>query len=256
MVLERTLSYSNSVLVDRDANAVNYLLEAFAGKQVCVIKKDFAGAVDQLVSEGRQFDMVLMDLGVSSPHLDNASRGFSFSSDGPLDMRMDQEHELTAYRVVNEYPEAKLVEIIRQYGEDPSARRIARGIVQHRPILSTSALATVVAQSVGARGKKTKHHPATRTFQAIRIEVNDELTILRRALPLVLQVLAPGGRLGIISFHSLEDRIVKDFMKEYAGERYDATLRLLTKKPVIAAEPELVSNPRARSAKLRVAVKK
>jgi len=204
------------------------------------------------VQQGSSFDIILADLGLSSPHLDNASRGFAFALDGPLDMRMDQGQTLDAATVVNSYSAQELERIIRSYGEEPRARAVAQAIVANRPHATTAGLADVV-RSVLPKGGKT--HPATKTFQALRIAVNDELELLRASLPLWVSLLNPGGRLGIISFHSLEDRLVKQTLAEYAGDRYDADLRLLTKRPVVADNTELVFNPRARSAKFRAAAK-
>jgi 16S rRNA (cytosine1402-N4)-methyltransferase len=254
-ILERTLHTKDSVLVDRDQEAVEFLAKRFAGQPIRITRQDYASAAEGLVREGRQFDMVFLDLGVSSPHLDRASRGFSIRQSGPLDMRMDQTQDLTAYKVVNRYSEADLQHILHAFGEEPRAKRIAKSIVAARPIASTDELATIVAQSVGARSNN-RIHPATRTFQAIRIAVNDELEQLRRVLRVLDRLLAPGGRLGMISFHSLEDRLVKQFLDEHAAaNRYDTTMHEITKKPVVASEAEIVFNPRARSAKLRVAVK-
>jgi 16S rRNA (cytosine1402-N4)-methyltransferase len=239
-------------LVDRDQMAVSRLRERFTPEQAEIVHSDFLDASKQLVREGRTFDIILADLGVSSPHLNIASRGFAFQQDGPLDMRMDQTQELTADYIVNYYSEEDFVRILREYGEEPRAFTIARAIINARPITGTAQLAQVVARTF--RGH-SKTHPATRTFQALRIAVNDELGQVQEALPLWLQLLKPGGRLAVISFHSLEDRIVKNAFAERAGNTYDAELRLLTKRPVVAGDSELVSNPRARSAKLRVAVK-
>jgi 16S rRNA (cytosine1402-N4)-methyltransferase len=168
-------------------------------------------------------------------------------------MRMDDTQALTAADVVNNYDEAELVRILRVYGEEPRANKIARLIVEHRPIVTTHELAKIVAQ---AWPGYSKVHPATRTFQAIRIAVNNELDLLEHSLPVWVDLLAPGGRIAVISFHSLEDRIVKQFFAEHSGNRYDAILRLLTKQPVSGGADEIVFNPRARSAKLRAAVKK
>jgi len=250
-ILERTKAPNGAVLVDRDTNAIA-ALEPLAAQGVTLIHKDFLGASQALTAEHRQFDLILADLGVSSPHLDNASRGFAFGQNGPLDMRMDQTQTLTAATVVNTYSSEDLERIIRTYGEEPRARTIARAIVEHRPFTETTPLADII-RSVMPKG--SKHHPATRTFQALRIAVNDELELLRASLPLWFSLLSPGGRLGVISFHSLEDRIVKQSFAELAGDRYDVEAQLITKRPVVADRDELVFNPRARSAKLRVAVK-
>lgn len=252
-VLERTLQDEGTVLVDRDPAAVQALQEHFANnKAIDIIHDDFYHASHDLEGKGKTFDMVLADLGVSSPHLDNASRGFSLKEDGPLDMRMDTTQSLTAEEIVNTYAEEDLMKILREYGEEPKARSIARNIIASRPIKTTSQLAQVVTRSWPGYSKV---HPATRTFQALRIAVNDELGILKKTLPLLVNLLKPGGRLAIISFHSLEDRIVKQFLAEHSGRRFDTELELLTKHPITASDNELVSNPRARSAKLRVAVK-
>jgi 16S rRNA (cytosine1402-N4)-methyltransferase len=249
-ILEKTGTAATSVLVDRDQEAISHLAEKFPN--TTLIHEDFLSASSELLSANEQFDLILADLGVSSVHLDNASRGFSINQDGPLDMRMDNRQSLTAEEVVNTYSKEDLVEILRIYGEEPKSNRIAGLIVQNRPIRTTHELATVVAKAWPGHSKV---HPATRTFQAIRIAVNDELGMLRKAIPIWAKLLRPGGRVGIISFHSLEDRIVKQVLNELAGDRYDAELRLLTKHPVSASDEELVFNPRARSAKLRAAVK-
>lgn len=252
-ILERTLNDRESVVVDRDENAIQELQSVFAGRPVRIIHESFMEAARVLAEEGEQFDIIVADLGVSSPHLDNDTRGFSFKKEARLDMRMDPSQTLTAEQIVNDYAETDLVRILRDYGEEPKARRVAREIVASRPITTTTQLSQVVERAVRAKWQKT--HPATKTFQALRIAVNDELGQLQTALPLWLQLLSPGGRLAIISFHSLEDRLVKQFFKEQGGARYDAQLQLLTKKPVVATSDELVLNPRARSAKLRVAAK-
>ncbi len=255
-VLARTKNSEGAVLVDRDEQAVKVLADKFAGTGVRIVHMHYLDAAKQLVGEGNRFDLILADLGVSSPHLDNADRGFSFSQEGPLDMRMDNRQQLTAEHIVNTYGEAELVDIFRRYGEDPHAKRIAAAIIEHRPISTTTELAHIIAAAVRPpRTGKHKIHPATRVFQALRIAVNDELGQLEQALPLWLELLAPGGRLAIISFHSLEDRIVKQFFAEHGGDRYDAELRILTKSPVSGDSKEIVFNPRARSAKLRAAAK-
>lgn len=251
-VLERTKNSKAATLVDRDANAIAVLKDKF-GAASDIRQADFLTASQQLTDEGKQFDMILADLGVSSPHLNQASRGFAFSQDGPLDMRMDQSQELTAEKVVNTFPEKKLAKIIKQYGEEPKAHQIAARIVRARPLKTTQELAKVVA---AAWPGHSKTHPASRTFQALRIFVNDELALIEKSVPLWIKLLKPGGRLVVISFHSLEDRIVKQKLAEQAGDRYDAELTLLTKRPVEAGNDEVVFNPRARSAKLRAAVKK
>ncbi len=251
-ILKRTNSPQQAVLVDRDGEAIKTLEDHFAKMHVEIRHSDFLQATMQLVAEGRTFDLILADLGVSSPHLNEASRGFAITAEGPLDMRMDQNQELTAADIVNTYSAEQLIEILQLYGEEPKARTIARLIVQHRPFVTTTELATVVARAWPGH---SKIHPATRTFQALRIAVNNELTQVAESLPLWFDLLKPDGRLAVISFHSLEDRLVKQAFQGAGGERYDATLKLLTKRPITASQDEIAFNPRARSAKLRAAVK-
>jgi 16S rRNA (cytosine1402-N4)-methyltransferase len=207
--------------------------------------------IAEVVKPG-SLDGLLADFGVSSLQLDEAHRGFSFRADGPLDMRMDARSELTAEQVVNEADEEELARIVYEYGEERRSRRIARAVVRARPIRTTAELAGVIS-AVAPSMKGDKIHPATRTFQALRIHVNDELGEIRSLLESAGSLLKPGGRVVMISFHSLEDRMVKDSFRERArlGE-----FEILTKKPVIAAEEEQMRNPRARSAKLRAAEKK
>lgn len=251
-ILERT--QSNATLVDRDENAQAALQDLFAhDKQVTLLHLDFLQACEVLAEQNAQFDLILADLGVSSPHLDNTSRGFSLLHDAPLDMRMDPSQEKSAYTVVNEYREEDLVRILREYGEEPKAKRMAQMIIESRPIETTLELA-VIAKKVWPGYSRS--HPATRLFQAVRIEVNDELGQIERALPVMTRLLKPNGRLAIITFHSLEDRIVKRFFKQVAGDRYDADFVEVTKGPVTASQSELVINPRARSAKIRTVRKR
>lgn len=251
-VLEKTKAPRKAVLVDRDQNAVNALKEWFSAGKPDIRHQDFLAASRQLRAEGKQFDMILADLGVSSPHLNEGERGFAFALTGPLDMRMDQSQELTAGKIVNTWSEADIQSILARYGEEPKAPAIARLIIRNRPLQTTSELAELIKQAWPAH---SRIHPATRTFQALRIAVNDELKQVEEALPIWFELLGPGGRLAVISFHSLEDRLVKRAFSEVTGERYDADLRLLSKRPVTASSTEIVSNPRARSAKLRAAVK-
>jgi 16S rRNA (cytosine1402-N4)-methyltransferase len=173
------------------------------------------GISQDLIKQGKQFDLILADLGVSSPHLNTASRGFSFDLEGPLDMRMDQRQSLSAEQVVNGYSEKHLSTLIRTFGEEPKAKKIARAIVRNRPVKTTKELAKIVTEVVRRKGKA---HPATKTFQALRVEVNSELEQLTKALPLWLELLKPGGRMAVISFHSLEDRLVKKAFKEAGGK--------------------------------------
>jgi 16S rRNA (cytosine1402-N4)-methyltransferase len=252
-ILTLTKNYQASVLVDRDQMAVKELKTKFDSKRVEILQMDFYSAAKALKKQGKTFNLILADLGVSSPHLDIASRGFSFRAEGPLDMRMDQMQSLTAETIVNQWSIEDLRQILREYGEEPHSNKIAKNIVEKRPIKTTTELAKIVAGSVG--GKWQAKHPATRTFQALRIAVNDELGLLKMSLPILVDLLEPNGRLGIISFHSLEDRIVKKFVAENAGDRYDAVLVAPFKSPITAATNETVLNPRSRSAKLRVVAK-
>jgi len=208
-------------------------------------------------------DGVLLDLGLSSMQLDTASRGFSFQVEAPLDMRFDPEGEVSAADLVNQLGEAELADLLYRFGEERRARQVARAIVAARPITTTIQLARVVARTT--RGGKRGIHPATRTFQALRIAVNGELEALEQVLPLTPEVLLPGGRLAVISFHSLEDRIVKQFMRSESRNcicppgqpdctcDHRASLRVLTAKPIRPQEEEVENNPRSRSARLRVA---
>src|SRR5256712_6544704 len=243
--------------LDRDPAALTIARERLRGAREAVVLRQahFADLPEILRDLGRAgADAVLLDLGLSSLQLDDPARGFSFQAEGPLDMRMDPQSELTAAQVVNHFDERELADVIYEFGEERRSRRIARAIVRSRPILRTAQLAVVISAATRpmklGQHKYDRIHPATRTFQAVRIFVNRELDDLRALLEVAPQVLKPGGRLVVISFHSLEDRIVKDAMRE------DAKLgqyRLLTKKPVTPSEEEIDRNPRARSAKLRAA---
>ena len=199
-------------------------------------------------------DGILADIGVSSLQLDDATRGFSFQADGPLDMRMNPQSERTAEQVVNHLDERELADVIYEFGEERRSRRIARAICRSRPIQSTAQLADLVSAAARPMNQAERRiHPATRTFQALRIFVNRELDDLKALLEAAPQILKSGGRVVVISFHSLEDRIVKDAFRE--GEKKYKYFRVLTKKPVTASEEESDRNPRARSAKLRAAEK-
>lgn len=212
-------------------------------------------------------DGILLDIGVSSMQLEQPERGFSFQMDGPLDMRMNPSRGKTAADLVNSLPEDELANLIYRYGEESYSRRIAKAIVQARPIYRTGQLAQIIAGAVPRKATKQagkKIDPATRTFQALRIAVNDELAALEQALPQALELLKPGGRLAVISFHSLEDRIVKQYFKQEARDcicppeqpictcRHKSTITIITKKPITPSLAEIDANPRARSAKLRV----
>jgi 16S rRNA (cytosine1402-N4)-methyltransferase len=251
-VLDRAGKTASAVLVDRDESAVKVLRDKFPGHTADIRRQDFLSASRDMIAENMRFDMILADLGVSSPHLNEGKRGFAINRTGPLDMRMDRSQELTAETILNTYSEGRLRDILKRYGEEPKAGRIARDVVRSRPVRTTEELAAIAAR---AWPGYSRTHPATRTFQALRIAVNDELGQLEQALPVWLDLLKPEGRIAVISFHSLEDRMVKQAFKEASGDRYDATLRVLTRSPATAAPSETVHNPRARSAKLRAAVK-
>ena len=253
-ILERTNNLSGAVLVDRDENAIKEL-QALKDKGARLLHTDFVTAARQLVEDQEQFTMILVDLGVSSPQLDRAERGFSFLKDGPLDMRMDPSATKSAADIVNRASEDELYRIIVTYGEELKgfAHRVAHAIVRNRPFTTTKQLADLILSE--HRGKWQRTHPATRTFQALRIATNDELGQVEALLPLLPRLLEPGGRVAVISFHSLEDRLVKRYFKEQSEAGFEAELEIVTKKP---SEGSLydVHNPRSRSAKLRVAVKK
>jgi 16S rRNA (cytosine1402-N4)-methyltransferase len=201
---------------------------------------------------------IVLDLGLSSLQLDDPSRGFAFQYSGPLDMRFGPDIELTAADIVNEWPLDELADILYQYGEERHSRKIARAIGAARPIATTTQLADVVTKAVG--GRKERLHPATRTFQALRIAVNGELESVEAVLPQAVSLLRPGGRLAVIAFHSLEDRLVKHFFRAQAREKIEDAnfvppLREVTRKPIEASAEEIARNPRARSARLRIAEK-
>ena len=231
------------IALDKDPEAIARGRARFAGEErLDLVEADFRELERVLDGLGlERVDGVLADLGVSSYHLDDPRRGFSYRLEGPLDMRMGR-GQLTAADVVNTFDEQELAEILATYGEEPRARRIARAIVQKRPFRTTTELARVVQAAAGYR---RAGHPARKTFQALRLYVNDELGALKDLLSALPRVLVPGGRAAIISFHSLEDRLVKRFFKEHPD------MRPLTKKPIVPTPEEVATNPRARSAKLR-----
>ena len=217
--------------------------------EVVYVPKAFSEAASEI--EPGSLDGLLADFGVSSLQLDEAHRGFSFRSDGPLDMRQDTRTGETAEQVVNQEDENELADLIYEFGEERRSRRIARAIVRARPIRSTAELAQIVSAAAPSM-KGDKIHPATRTFQALRIRVNNELGEIQSLLKSAGSLLKPGGRLVLISFHSLEDRLVKDAFREWGREK---KFEVLTKKPVVAGEQEEMRNPRSRSAKMRAAEK-
>jgi 16S rRNA (cytosine1402-N4)-methyltransferase len=257
--------------IDRDPNAIagaHDLVKEFGGR-LHVIQGRFGDMVELLAERGiRSVNGVTLDLGVSSMQLDEAERGFSFRFDGPLDMRMEQAGE-SAADIVNSMAERPLADLIFTFGEEKKARRVAKAIVAARalaPITTTARLAEVVRRAVGPSGLD-RIDPATRTFQALRIAVNDEMGEVDRGLAAAEALLAPGGRMAIVSFHSLEDRRVKHFMREHAGRNPKGsrhlpevaetkpTLRLIAPQGIAPTEAEIAANPRARSARLRVAEK-
>ncbi len=253
-ILNKTKSYQKATLIDRDPFAISQLTD-LREKGVELINSDFLAASEELLASGRTFDLILIDLGVSSPQLDQAERGFSFNKEAVLDMRMDTNQDLDAKKVVNKYSEQRLSKIISDYGDEKPkrARIIAQAIVQNRPLQTTTELANVIVSAV--KGRRGKIHPATKTFQAIRIEVNQELIQVRQTLKILPYLLNPGGRLAIISFHSLEDRLVKNFFQNEFKKGLLGNLAPITKKPILGAIED-DSNPRSRSAILRGALKK
>ena len=252
---------------DEDSKAILFADERLKkiGTNYTLIKSNFVDLKVKLAELGvTKIDGIVFDLGVSSPQIDDATRGFSFSKDGILDMRMDTDATLSAEKVVNEYSKEALTDIFFSYGEEPKSRLIASKIVTSRPIKTTLELVKIIERAVGAN-YFYKKHPERNIFQAIRIEVNKELSVLKEVLPDVLDLLKPEGRVAIITFHSLEDRIVKKFFKENSEvnelvkglptipEAYKPKLKLITKKPILPSTQELAENSRSKSAKLQVA---
>lgn len=251
-ILDVTQNYNEAILNDRDLNAVEYLRAKYREEKPQIVQDSFYNTAWRLVECETKFDMILADFGVSSPQLDQAERGFAFARDGRLDMRMDRRQKLDAWWIVNKWSKRELATIFEQYGEERRARaeQIALAIVKQRPIDTTTELAELVLKITP---KYQKVHPATKVFQAIRIAVNDELGEIERTLPLLPRLLKPEGRVALISFHSLEDRLVKNYFKLASSEGVESSLEILTKRAVVAGKNEVVNNPRARSAKLRVA---
>ena len=263
-------SGANILALDQDPDAVQHVSEQLAsfGRRVTVRQANFRNAAKVLDELGiRTIGGALLDLGVSSRQLENAERGFSLVRNGPLDMRMDPRTELTAATIVNEYSAEELTRLFRELGEEPAARRIASLIVKMRkrfPFRETLPLARAIEKLAGRHGRR---HPATQVFQALRMEVNDELGALEEGLRALTARLQPGARIAVIAFHSLEDRIVKNFFRNHSREwldrpewpapqrNPDSDLKLITPKPVEPSEDEQRANPRSRSAKLRVAEK-
>jgi len=258
------------IAIDRDPSVRAYFESfnrRFGSLQPRLLRGELSLVLEQLGSNGVQADAILMDLGVSSMQLDRPERGFSYAVDAPLDMRMDPSADVSAADLVNDAPEKELVQIFRRYGEERYAGQIARAVVRARPLSRTGELVDVIRAAIPAPARFGEGHPAKRVFQALRIAVNDELGSLEHALPAALQMLRPGGRLAVISFHSLEDRIVKTFTRE--AERgctcppdfpicvcgNEPLMRALSRRPIRPSADEVAENPRASSARLRVAVK-
>jgi 16S rRNA (cytosine1402-N4)-methyltransferase len=255
--------------IDQDETAIDNARHRFEGvPNLVLLKGNFRNLKSLLASAGvNAVDRVFFDLGVSSPQFDEGERGFSYRFDAPLDMRMDLDEPLTAEKIVNTWSHSELARVIDEYGEERFAGRVSSAIVAHRPISTTGQLAEIIKSAIPAAARRTGPHPARRTFQALRIAVNDELGALKAALEDSLLVLSPGGRVGVITFHSLEDRIVKQFFVAKARGcicpprqpvctcGHKPEVRLITRKPVSPDEGEIENNPRSRSARLRVAEK-
>lgn len=271
--IAKRLTGGRLIAIDQDEAAIAAASKRLSefGDKVTIVRNNFSNIADVC----RELDIgringVLLDLGVSSYQLDTAERGFSHNADAPLDMRMDRRNQLDAYTVVNLYPEDRIRKIIYDYGEDRFAPRIAAAIVRRReikPIETTGELVDVIKSAIPAAAREGGHHPAKRTFQAIRIEVNGELSVIQPAIESATELLAPGGRIAIITFHSLEDRIVKQSYVKLAegctcppripvcvcGNK--PKVKIISKKPILPSDTEIEQNPRSRSAKLRVAEK-
>jgi 16S rRNA (cytosine1402-N4)-methyltransferase len=255
-ILKRILPGGSLIGLDQDQSAIAMAevnLEDF-NPSFKILNENFRNLGKVLSKEGvKSLDAVIFDVGVSSYQLDDAQRGFSLKADARLDMRMDPRTKLSAYDIVNRYKEEDLSDIIYKFGEERFSRRIARRIVEGRkskPIETTMELAEIVRKAVGYGHKRARIDPATRTFQAIRIAVNDELNALEEGIKEAVSYLRLGARIAVISFHSLEDRIVKNLFKGYAGL---GVLKIITKKPLVPRNEEMAINPRSRSARLRIA---
>lgn len=269
-VCRRLSAKGRFIGIDQDQDAIIAAGERLAvyGERVTVIRSNYCYMVDELKKLGiRQVDGILLDLGVSSYQLDNGERGFSYRTDAPLDMRMDQRQTRTAADIINGYEEKELYRIIRDYGEDKFAKNIAKHIVaarQKAPIRTTRELTEIIRQSIPMKVQATGGHPAKRTFQAVRIELNRELDVLRESLDGMIDILSDGGRICVITFHSLEDRIVKtifrknenpctcppDFPVCVCGKKSRG--KVITRKPILPGRQEQEENPRSKSAKLRI----
>lgn len=265
------------IAFDQDLVAIDHAREKFAeeiaSEKLILIHSNFSKITEVIINELglSRIDGVLYDLGVSSPQFDEGERGFSYRYDAKLDMRMDRTSELTAYDIVNDWPYEDLVKIFFRYGEEKFSKSIARQIERRRSqakITSTFELVEIIKEAIPARARRTGGHPAKRIFQALRIAVNDELSAFEKSLEQAIALVDIGGRISVITFHSLEDRLCKQIFKEYAtqddlpkdlpilpSEIEEATLKLINRKPIVPAAEELEQNPRSKSAKLRIAEK-
>jgi 16S rRNA (cytosine1402-N4)-methyltransferase len=273
LILSRLSEKGKLYAFDQDDIAIANAKEKLAGygDRLTIIKSNFLYLREELEKLGvTEVDGILYDLGVSSPQLDTPERGFSYHHDAPLDMRMDQDAPLSAYDVINEWPYEKLVKIFFQYGEEKFSKQIARKIEAARetkPIETTGELVELIKDAIPAPARRKGGHPAKRVFQAVRIAVNDELGVFEKSLEQAIELLAVGGRISVITFHSLEDRICKVTLKKASEtpqlppglpiipEEFQPKLKLITRKPILPSEEELEFNNRARSAKLRIAEK-
>lgn len=267
-ILEESAPDGTLLALDRDPQALaiaSQRLSLYKGR-VKLVHTSYVNLLDEMHKLGwTSVDGIVFDLGLSSMQLDTPQRGFSFQGSGPLDMRFDPTQPLDAAELVNHLPEKELADLIWRYGEERGSRRIAAAIVQTRPIETTTELAEVILKAMG--GQRGRIHPATRTFQALRIAVNRELQAVETVLPIAVEALAPGGRVAVISFHSMEDRLVKQFFKRESSDcicppdqpvctcGHKASIRVVTRHPIQPEEGEISYNPRARSARLRVAEK-
>ena len=273
LILSKLSEKGKLYAFDQDDVAIANAKEKLAsyGDRLTIIKSNFLYLQEELEKLGvTEVDGVLYDLGVSSPQLDTPERGFSYHHDAPLDMRMDQDAPLSAYDVINEWPYEKLVKIFFQYGEEKFSKQIARKIEaarENKPIESTGELVELIKDAIPAPARRKGGHPAKRVFQAVRIAVNDELGVFEKSLEQAIDIIAVGGRISVITFHSLEDRICKVTFKKASEtpqlphglpiipEEFQPKLKLVTRKPILPSEDELEFNNRARSAKLRIAEK-
>jgi 16S rRNA (cytosine1402-N4)-methyltransferase len=273
LILSKLSENGKLYAFDQDETAIQNAREKLArfGDRLTIIKSNFLHLKEELEQRGvYKVDGVLYDLGVSSPQLDNPERGFSYHHDAPLDMRMDQDAEVSAYDVVNKWTYEQLVKIFFRYGEEKFSKQIARKIEAAReaqPIKTTGELVELIKEAIPAPARRTGGHPAKRIFQAIRIAVNDELQVFEDSLEQAMEMLGKGGRISVITFHSLEDRICKVTLKKASEtpplppglpiipEEFKPSVKLITRKPILPSEEELEANNRARSAKLRIAEK-